>query len=341
MRTLVRMTVTAKSASSEPDGARLEELLHLQDGVVSRRQVLACGFTVNDIRRKVRRREWANAGHPAVYVDHTGPLAWRQRAWAAVLYAWPAALAGDSALRLSDGPGRRDRDDGGPIHVAIDRKRTVVERDGISIHRRSRLFVRAQWNTSPPRMRVEEAVLDLAAEAATDLAAVGRLSDAVNARRTTPARLLETLAERPRIARRDFLQSVLADVRDGTCSVLEHGYLADVERAHGLPRPRRQAATGVGRPGFRDVDYPELGVAVELDGRLGHDSSADRDRDLERDLDAVVEAARTTVRLGWGQVFDRPCSTAVKVGSLLQQRGWTGIVGTCPRCESSVDAPPR
>ena len=72
-----------------------------------------------------------NAGHPAVYVNHTGPLTWRQRAWAAVIYAWPAALAGDSALRLVDGPGRRDRDDDGPIHVAIDRKRSVVPRDGL------------------------------------------------------------------------------------------------------------------------------------------------------------------------------------------------------------------
>ncbi|WP_075052015.1 hypothetical protein [Gordonia malaquae] len=43
-----------------------------------------------------------------------------------------------------------------------------------------------------------------------------------------------------------------------------------VERAHGLPAPLRQAPTGVGRPGFRDLDYPEWGVVVELDGRLGH-----------------------------------------------------------------------
>jgi hypothetical protein len=272
-----------------------------------------------------------------VYVDHTGPLTWRQRAWAAVLYAWPAVLAGDSALRLVDGPGRRDRDDDGPIWVAIDRKRAVVERSGIVLLRRSRLSSRALWNTSPPRLRVEDAILDLASAASTDLTALGRLAAAVNARTTTADRLLEAMVSRPRIARREFLAGVLVDIRDGTCSVLEHGYLSHVERPHALPRPQRQAPTGVGRPGFRDVDYPDLGVVVELDGRLGHDGSVARDRDLERDLDAIVGARRVTVRLGWGQVFDRPCGTAAKLGRLLRHHGWTGSIRPCPRCGTPVE----
>ena len=326
------MSVGAASQGADEEG--LAHLLDRQDGVISRRQVLGCGLQAHDIRRKLRRREWAVASHPGVYVDHTGPLTWRQRAWAAVLYAWPAALAGDSALRLVDGPGRRDRDDLGPICVAIDRRRAVVGREGIVLLRRSRLSARALWNTSPPRLRLEDAILDLASQAPTDLAALGCLTAAVNARTTTADRLLDTLSSRRRIARRDFLHRVLADIRDGTCSVLEHGYLTEVERAHGLPRPERQAPTTVGWPGFRDVEYPSLGVAIELDGRLGHDGSAARDRDLERDLDAIVGAGRVTVRLGWGQVFDRPCSTAAKVGRLLQRQGWAGRTGSCPRCSS-------
>lgn len=316
----------------EPDPERLGALLRQQDGVIARRQVLECGFTANDIRRWVRRREWARAGHPAVYVDHTGPLTWRQRARAAVLYAWPAALAGDTALRAAEGPGRRGRDDEAPIAVAIERKRTVVEREGIAIQRRSHLMTAAQWNMSPPRLRVEEALLDVAA-AGSELRAIGRLADSINARMTTVARLLQALECRPRIASRHFLEGVLADLRDGTCSVLEHTYLTEVERAHRLPRPLRQAPTAAGRPGYRDIDYPAFGLSVELDGRLGHTDAASRDSDLERDLDAAVDAGRVTLRLGWGQVFDRPCSTAAKVGRLLQRRGWDGEVQTCPRCQ--------
>ena len=92
------------------------DLLRDQAGIIARRQALRGGLTSNDVRRRLRRREWVVV-HPGVYVDHTGQLTWLQRAWAAVLYAWPAALCGESALRAVEGPGRR-RDDH-TIHVAI------------------------------------------------------------------------------------------------------------------------------------------------------------------------------------------------------------------------------
>jgi hypothetical protein len=47
-------------------------------------QVLAHGGTDDDIGRLVRRRRWSIV-HRGVHVDHTGPLTWDQRAWAAVL----------------------------------------------------------------------------------------------------------------------------------------------------------------------------------------------------------------------------------------------------------------
>ncbi|WP_412475321.1 hypothetical protein ACK8HH_15640 [Gordonia sp. LUNF6] len=102
--------------------------------------------------------------------------------------------------------------------------------------------------------------------------------------------------------RRDLLERVLFDVRDGTCSVLEHCYLRDVERAHGLPASVRQTPTGVGRRGFRD---------------------------LERDLDAIAYGRKRTIRLGWGQTVDRPCRTAAGIGAILAARGWPGTVVRC------------
>lgn len=99
------------------DEEGIAELLELQDGVISRQQSLALGMKPHDIRRMLRRREWARV-HAGVYVNHTGPLTWQQKAWAAVLFAEPAALCGHSALRAADGPGRRSHDDDGPVHVA-------------------------------------------------------------------------------------------------------------------------------------------------------------------------------------------------------------------------------
>jgi hypothetical protein len=52
---------------------------------------------------------------PGVYVNHTGDPTWLQRAWAGVLYYWPAALAGASAMRVTAGPRWRQHDDAGPV----------------------------------------------------------------------------------------------------------------------------------------------------------------------------------------------------------------------------------
>ena len=181
---------------------RLDTLAE-QAGVISRVQAQANGLSEGDVRRLLRRREWVKV-HPGVYVNHTGELTWLQRAWAAVLFAWPAA---------------------------------------------------------------------------------------------------------------------------GACSVLEHGYLIRVERAHGLPRAERQRrATATLGVVYRDVEYDTF--IVELDGRLFHDSAAQRDRDIDRDLDAAVDG-RTNIRLGYGQVFDRPCLTALRLAALLHQRGWRGTSTPC------------
>lgn len=311
--------------------SEVDALLRDQAGVISRRQVLAAGELPNDIRRRVRRREWAQV-HPGVYVDHTGPLTWLQRAWAAVLYAWPSALSHDSALRAADGPGRRDRTEDEPIHVAVDRNRPLRAPGNVLIHRTVGLATRVSWNLGPPRLRIEHAALDLAAEAADDFAAVSVLADVVQSRRTTVGRLADALGGRQRIARRAFLSAVLRDVGLGTCSVLEHGYLTRVERPHGLPRPRRQSTGPSPRTVYRDVEYDAFGLVVELDGRLFHDTARARDRDLDRDLEAAIDG-RQTVRLGWGQVIGRPCETAPRLAALLRQRGWAGQATTCPQCE--------
>jgi hypothetical protein len=250
-----------------------------------------------------------------------------QLAWCGVLALWPAALCHESAIRAPDS--RRDEDS--LVHVAIDRHRSPDAPSGVRVHRLADLDSKVQWHLSPPRVRLEQAVIDLAAEARDDLAAVAVLADAVQSRRTTPARLHEALAGRSRIARRRFLGDVLTDIGSGTCSVLEHGYLTLVERPHGLPRAQRQLHESTDATVYRDVAYPDFGRLVELDGRLFHDTAIDHDRDLDRDLDAIV-AGRSTVRLGWGQVFRRPCRTAARVGLWLRAGGWSGSPTRCRRC---------
>lgn len=253
-----------------------------------------------------------------------------QEAWGAVLLHAPAALAGQSALRAVEGPGstRTSR----PLEVAVALDRHLVARPGVRVRRVARLDERVLWHTGPPRMRYEEAAVDVAAEALSDFAALAELSRVVQSRRTTASRLLVTVAGRERIARRRWIESVLRDVADGASSVLEHGYLTRVERPHGLAPARRQVRDRVGAGVvYRDVDY-EGGLVVELDGRLFHDTTAQRDRDFDRDL-VTATLGKSTVRLSYGQVYDRPCWTAGHVGVLLRAHGWRGQPRRCsPAC---------
>ena len=306
--------------------AAVRGFLLTQDGVISRRQVLEAGDSSAVIRRMLRRREWVKTGS-GLYVNHTGPLTWSQRAWCAVLGADPAALSHQSAVHAVGGT-VDGKQCGIPIHIAVGSRRNVAKQPGVVVHYDANLDDHAAWHTHPPRIRVEHAVVTLASAASTETVAVARLTEAVNARVTTVERLRDALRTRRSLRRKAFLGDVLKDIADGTCSVLERRYRLGVEQAHGLPRPVRQSPTATGRPGFRDAEYPHWRLVIELDGRAGHDDAPSRDRDLERDLDAVVGAGLTTVRLGWGQV-GRPCTTAQKVGRLLRRRGWTGAPVPC------------
>ncbi len=288
----------------------IADLLRRQSGVISRRQVLDAGLQNHHIRRLLRRREWARV-HDGVYVEHTGPLSWPQRAWAAVLYAAPAALCLESALS----------EQGSIIHVGVARQRAMlVEPDGVRIHHLAHLDERTLWNAGPPRLRYEDAALDVACRAVSEFDAIAVLADACGSRRTTAVRLQQTLDARRRIRRRRWLKGVLTDISAGTCSVLEHAYLDRVERAHGLPRAVRQqrsdSSVGVC---YRDTEYGRR-LVVELDGRLFHDSASARNRDFERDLDAAVDG-RSTIRLSYQQVLDRACHTAAKLAWVMHGHG--------------------
>lgn len=307
-----------------PDIAGLRHLTtYVQDGVVSRAQLGSLGFRPHDVRRMLRRRE-LSVVHPGVYVQHTGPPTWPQRAWAAVL-ATGGVLTRESAL-----PKPPER---APIQVAVDVRRTVARLEGVTVHRTAHLAARVAPGSAPPRVTTAHAAVELADLAADEHAAYRVLADVLHSREVVEADLAATIAARSRLRRRALLVELVADLATGAASVLERAYLRDVERAHGLPVGRRQARGSVdGRTVLRDVSYDDFGTYVELDGRAFHDTPAARDRDLARDLTAVVADGRTTVRLGYRQVLGDACATAVAVGRLLQGRGWTGGPATCPRC---------
>lgn len=305
------------------DLAELTHLLGVQDGVVSRRQLLELNGKDFDIARMLRRKELVTV-HPGVYVNHTGPLTWCQRAWAAVLVHGPAALARESALP--------NPSETGPIHVAIKQHRTVRRVAGVVAHRTSDFDGRVHWIKSPPRVTLEHAAIDVACAKADPWAAFRVLADVCQSRQTTASAMAAVLGERHGVRRKRLMLDLLDDLATGACSVLEREYLI-LERRHGLPEGERQLSDVVGsRRAYRDVRYRAFGTLVELDGRAFHDSAGDRDRDFDRDLETAISEDALTVRLSYGQVLGRGCRTMAGIATLLRRRGWSGSLVRCPSC---------
>ncbi|GAB2987856.1 hypothetical protein [Nocardioides montaniterrae] len=307
-----------------------DELSHLltwvQDGVVSRRQILRLGGTDHDIARLVRRRELAPM-HTGVYVNHTGRPSRRQLEWAAVLACWPAALAEESAL-----PGH-------PLDVvivAVELHRRLKPPDRVWVRRTAGLPARVVPRARPPRVQLEHATIDVMARkvAADDIAgAFMTLAEVCQSRQTSPSKIAAALAGRGRVAGRRTIAAMLDDLTTGACSVLERGYLHHVERAHGLPRGTRQVlSTATGEMSRHDVRYEEFGVEVELDGRAFHDNARARDADARRDLAELVVSDVRTARLTYGMVYGAACWTARMIADLLRRHGWAGDLRPCPRC---------
>ena len=173
---------------------------------MSRAQVLACGEEPHDIRRRLRRREWATVVD-GVYVNHTGELNPDQRAMAGVLVAASgldedarpvgAALGGHAALRHAVGPSWK-RGSGQPIAICIDVRRSVGPQAGYRFVRVNRLAERVDRMRTPPRLRPAEAALDLALDGEDLLEAVQIIADACQSRCTSAGDIGAALARRPR-----------------------------------------------------------------------------------------------------------------------------------------------
>ena len=197
--------------------------------------------------------------YPGVYATFTGMVDPVGRVWAAVLYAGRGAAASHgTALWL----GRLVDEPPAVVDVVVPESRRVLPQPGLRVHRRRELdgsdAVRYLINpsASPPRLRVEECVLDGCA-AATASGAVDLVLRATQRRLTTADRLQVSLQRRPRHRWRALLLDVLSDVEDGVASPLERHYRREVEHGHRLPTGARNR--GEPRPGggrwYRDVRY--------------------------------------------------------------------------------------
>jgi len=258
--------------------------------------------------------EWVAAAYlhrvlPGVYgVGHLA-ASFEADLAAALLYAGPgAALSHATAtwwLKLSE---RR------PITIDVTTPRRVASLNDIRVHdRRAR---ERGWVRDLPATTVAETLLDVGAEAAIDelrylvaQAEYRRLLDlddiaaALGSGRRGSRRLRKALARHlPALAR--------------ARSVLEIDFILFCER-HRLPLPEANVVIeGV----TVDALWRHARLVVELDGRDGHATPAQLERDRRRDL-LLRRAGYTVLRYTWSQIHFDGATVASDLREALGQRG--------------------
>jgi hypothetical protein len=307
----------------------LRQLARQQSGVVSRSQALKAGLSAGMIKFRISSGRWQQL-HLGVYATFTGFPGRSAQLWAAVLSAGPGAMLSHETAaelqRLADKPVET-------IHVTVPGQRHAQPIRGVSLHRSRRAVEAVQCDSNPPRTKVEETVLDLTQTAASFDAVCDWVTRAFARDLTDEKRMRTAVRQRGKLHWRTELHELIAAAASGDHSVLEYRYDRDVERAHGLPEPVRQApfVGPDGRRGRRDRLYQEYGVVVELDGRLAHPDE-EQWRDKARDNAAAVDR-KQTLRYGWTQVSKHACATAAEVAKVLAAHGWDGRPRPCsPGC---------
>lgn len=313
----------------QPIPEALARLALQQDGVVTREQAVAHGLCSAAITRLIREGFWTRLAR-GTYLTASTPPAWPALACAGVLIGGDAARLGGLAAAHLHG---LTVDPPPAIEVLIPHGRSVPTASGPWRFQRERRHARQPRTVGlPARLTIEDTVLDLISDPdCSERDAVSWLAMAVQARRTTPKRILQAAEWRHFLPRRTLIDRTLAAVVAGARSPIEIDYLNLVERAHGLPQGRRQQS----RRGTEvDVLYEEFVLLVELDGRLGHEGMG-RFRDMRRD-NASTSDGFATLRYGKADVFGVPCEVAREVGRNLMLRGWEGPGYPCQNCRNVV-----
>lgn len=136
----------------------------------------------------------------------------------------------------------------------------------------------------------------------------------------TATQLRDALAERPNVGGRRTLQQTIDLVEDGCQSELEaHGVL-NVFRHRSLPPSIGQYRVELPTGRIKlDRAWPEVKLAVELDGTAHHTSPEDRRKDLARDR-ALAALGWVVLRFTYADVLRDPDGVRAKVLEVYRAR---------------------
>ncbi|HEY3014826.1 MAG TPA: DUF559 domain-containing protein [Nocardioides sp.] len=302
-----------------PNDPRLQKLLELADdqgGVVSRRQVYACGLTRWHVRGQVRARRWQLIGDQSVCV-HTGPIEVSGHRWAAVFQGGPRAHLDGAAALMVAGLERFDEE---RIRVSVPRGARVRRSPLYDVRQTRRWSADDVVPTGIPRSQPAVAAVRAALWARSDAQAALVLTMAVQQRIVTAREVGAELLRVRRDRRRLLLHGVVHDLLDGAESLGELDVIRELRR-RGLPTPQRQVLRRDGKNRYYlDLYWPEWRLVVEVDG-IHHAWAENLVGDALRQ-NTIALAGDVVLRLPLLGLRLRPDEFFAQIEQALEQQGY-------------------
>lgn len=209
-----------------------------------------------------------------------------------------------------------------PLHATVDQSIKRAGSTGLIVHRRLRFDPRSTQCverrglliTALPRTLIDSWPLLPAAERRPLVLDVSRRG------LITADLLRDAIAERPNVAGHRALRQAIDLIDDGCQSELEALGVLNVFRHASLPRSVGQYRVALpSGPVKLDRAWPEVKLAVELDGARHHTSPEDRQRDLTRDA-ALAAIGWVVLRFTFADVRRDPNTVRARVLQVYRVR---------------------
>lgn len=223
--------------------------------------------------------------HRGVYCTHTGPLTFESRCAAALAACGAyAALTGMTALLMH---GMR-RSTQSSIHIVVPHSVAAPQLHGVIVTRSTTLSGRSVLvRRGLPVLRAEHAAVDAALARPSSAADV--MTAAVQQGLTTAPYLRAAVFSRGRVNGRRALLQICYDIEGGDRSSLERQVRLLIRRARLAAPSQNHPLRLQGRRVWLDMCYPELRIAIEIDGKAYHVLSEDWEADLDRQNEIALD----------------------------------------------------
>jgi very-short-patch-repair endonuclease len=289
------------------------DIARKQAGVIRRAQLGWAGLSGDQITHLLRTRVLTSTVFRGVYRVSGAPRGPDSEAWAAVLGA-EAILSHVSAAQWWDLPVESD----GKLHVIRRDRRRFTDVPGIRVHR----------TMLEPTAMTTRFSLDVTTKVETILDCLGSLprprsrsllDRAFQQSWLAPADIERRLERQPGRWGNSALARLLRESQPGAEAESERRAQRLLGRAGVTGWVGNYPVVLAGQRFRIDIAFPELKVAIEIDGWAFHRSKERRDRDI-RKLNLLARTGWTVLTFSWEDVTDRPEYFLEIVSSVLASR---------------------